>query len=114
MDTNGTDPYQTWHRLSTVRRTPRIVVLDAGRIVEVGTHADLIEAGGSCTTPSNACSTSGNERPAEPRGNAAEITPTGAEKTVVSPGCRAGRERDERTRRRTCHVQHDSLQLPRT
>ncbi len=35
------------HRLSTVRRATRIVVLDAGRIVEAGTHAGLIEAGGT-------------------------------------------------------------------
>lgn len=34
------------HRLSTVRRATRIVVLDAGRIVEEGTHEKLIELGG--------------------------------------------------------------------
>ena len=34
------------HRLATVRAADRIVVLEAGRIVEQGTHAELAEAGG--------------------------------------------------------------------
>ncbi|MEM6987916.1 MAG: ATP-binding cassette domain-containing protein, partial [Pseudomonadota bacterium] len=34
------------HRLSTIARMDRIVVLDAGQIVEQGTHAELIEADG--------------------------------------------------------------------
>jgi len=34
------------HRLSTISRMDRIVVLDAGRIVEQGTHAVLLERGG--------------------------------------------------------------------
>ena len=34
------------HRLSTVRRADRIVVLDRGRIVEEGTHEALMQAGG--------------------------------------------------------------------
>ena len=34
------------HRLATVRAAQRIAVLDAGRIVEEGTHAALIQQGG--------------------------------------------------------------------
>ncbi|MEO0691009.1 MAG: ABC transporter transmembrane domain-containing protein [Pseudomonadota bacterium] len=34
------------HRLATVRQADRIIVLDEGRIVEQGTHAQLAQAGG--------------------------------------------------------------------
>jgi subfamily B ATP-binding cassette protein HlyB/CyaB len=34
------------HRLSTVRRTDRIITIDAGRVVGDGSHDDLLKTGG--------------------------------------------------------------------
>jgi ATP-binding cassette subfamily B protein len=34
------------HRLSTVAGMHRLVVLDHGRVIEMGTHAELLERGG--------------------------------------------------------------------
>jgi ATP-binding cassette, subfamily B, bacterial len=34
------------HRLSTIREADQILVVDAGRVTEAGTHAELLEAGG--------------------------------------------------------------------
>ena len=34
------------HRLATVRAADRIIVLDKGRLVEQGSHAELSKAGG--------------------------------------------------------------------
>jgi len=34
------------HRLSTIRRAHKILYIEAGRVVEVGTHDDLVAAGG--------------------------------------------------------------------
>jgi ATP-binding cassette subfamily B protein len=34
------------HRLSTIRRADRILVIEGGRIAEIGSHAELIRAHG--------------------------------------------------------------------
>ncbi|MCB1587479.1 MAG: lipid ABC transporter permease/ATP-binding protein, partial [Xanthomonadales bacterium] len=35
------------HRLSTVEKADRVVVMDSGRIIEQGSHAELLAAGGA-------------------------------------------------------------------
>jgi ATP-binding cassette subfamily B protein len=38
------------HRLSTVRNADLILVLDEGRVVQQGTHAELVASGGLYAT----------------------------------------------------------------
>ncbi|MCS7070246.1 MAG: ATP-binding cassette domain-containing protein, partial [Anaerolinea sp.] len=44
--TRGRTTFVVAHRLATVQRASRIVVLDQGQIVDVGTHQDLLARGG--------------------------------------------------------------------
>jgi ATP-binding cassette subfamily B protein len=44
--TSGRTTLVIAHRLATVRRADRILVLERGRLVETGTHASLSAAGG--------------------------------------------------------------------
>ena len=42
----GRTTFVVAHRLSTIERADRIVVLERGRVVEIGSHRELIGQGG--------------------------------------------------------------------
>lgn len=43
---NGRTSFVIAHRLSTIREADRILVMNEGRIIEQGRHAELLEANG--------------------------------------------------------------------
>ena len=44
--TTGRTAVTIAHRMSTAEVADKVVVVDAGRVVEVGRHEDLVDAGG--------------------------------------------------------------------
>jgi ATP-binding cassette subfamily B protein len=67
--TRGITTILVSHRLSSVRRADRIVVVDGGRVAEDGTHDELMKAGGLYATM---YSLQADRFAAEPDGDAAE------------------------------------------
>ena len=84
----GRTTFMIAHRLSTVRRADLILVLDQGRLVEQGTHDELLRRRAACT---GSCTTLQN-RHAPARGGVARRggDPPGAGGGVVAQRRRTG------------------------
>jgi ATP-binding cassette subfamily B protein len=76
--TRGLTTILVSHRFSTVRRVDRIVVLDDGRIVEDGSHAELLGRGGRYAEMFALQASRFRARPAPPRATGPPAGPQGA------------------------------------
>ena len=74
------------HRLSTVRNSDLIVVMDKGRIVEQGTHAQLLANNGLYTKLIQA-----SQNPTENAHDPIQVAAAGSARSVRSSGSPAGR-----------------------
>ena len=71
------------HRLSTVKNANEILVMDSGTFVESGTHADLVEAGGTYSSlvqhqlaDDTALASGSGSDPGTPKGSAKAVPVT--------------------------------------
>ena len=80
------------HRLSTIRQAGRIVVLEHGRIVEQGTHDELLEADGAYAQPVPRLGRAGRGLVVRPRGVGSQRNPLAASVAVHRLGRLARRE----------------------
>jgi len=85
----GRTTFMIAHRLSTLRSVDRILVLDQGRLVEEGTHPELMQRDGLYRTLHEMQATQG-QRPADAADRASAILRANPNPVVLAPGEEAG------------------------